>query len=224
MPGPAVLAVLSTGLLFLVDEVHAPFLPFRELVESVSAGPPRCVVSTGSPANTGTAAKSVGMLAARASGQRTARTPASAAMARRRGRLCDGRIGCGLRSHLEQLASGGLDVGRRGRAPDPRRACSLRRARTWLDRPRAALHSAVHLRPLCLSGPSLRVHVQRLLSAHGPARSPEGKHRHLQVALPGAGGCAGTEAVRDDPRRQRLALVHLRRPQPALERRRPAPA
>ena len=48
-------------------------------------------------------------------------------------------------------------------------------------------------------------------AADGPARPPEGERQHLGAALPGAGRRAGAEALRDDPGRQRLAVVHLGR-------------
>ena len=61
-------------------------------------------------------------------------------------------------------------------------------------------------------------------AAHGPARASQGRLRHLGLLARGAGDPAGAQDLRHDRRRQRLELVRLRRPRPALERRRPARA
>ena len=63
-----------------------------------------------------------------------------------------------------------------------------------------------------LSGAALRVVVGRsVAAADGPARAAEGVGRHLGLPEAGAHRAAGAEDVRDDPRRQRLELVHQRR-------------
>ena len=78
------------------------------------------------------------------------------------------------------------------------------------DRPRAALHRAVHRAALRLPGPPRGVDVPRPEpAADGPARPAEGERQHLAASPPGAGRRAGAQALRDDPGRQRLALVHL---------------
>ena len=56
--------------------------------------------------------------------------------------------------------------------------------------------------------------------ADGPSRPPQGVGRHQRLPAPGAHPAAGPAALRDDPRRQRLALVRHRRAAPALGRRR----
>jgi hypothetical protein len=54
------------------------------------------------------------------------------------------------------------------------------------------------------------------------ARAPQGERRHLRLSAPGAHRAPGVEDVRDDPRRQRIELVHQRRARPALVERRAA--
>ena len=61
-------------------------------------------------------------------------------------------------------------------------------------------------------------------AADGTARPPEGELRRQRLPAPGARRAHRAEALRDDGRRQRLELVHQRRPERALEQRRPAHA
>jgi hypothetical protein len=93
------------------------------------------------------------------------------------------------------------------------------------DRSRPALHGAAHVQRSHLPGPS-RCRLGQLcqLAADGAARAPEGVVQPGRAAAPGAGDRNRPEAVRDDPGRQRLALVHLRLLQPALQRLGAAPA
>ena len=56
-------------------------------------------------------------------------------------------------------------------------------------------------------------------AAHGPSPAPEGGLRHLRFPGKSAGDPPRAQEVRDDRRRQRRRLVHLRRTRPPLGRR-----
>ena len=74
-----------------------------------------------------------------------------------------------------------------------------------------------------LPGAPLRLDLDRPgPAADGPALAAEARLRHLALPAPGADRAAGAEALRDDPRRQRLVLVRERRAEPRLGQRRPA--
>ncbi len=67
----------------------------------------------------------------------------------------------------------------------------------------------------------LRERLERsVAAAHGAARAAEGERRHLEAASAGPHRRAGDEDLRPDPGRQRLALVRVGRPEPALVERR----
>ena len=85
-------------------------------------------------------------------------------------------------------------------APDPQRATSTRPAT------RPATSTSSSLPPM-----GLRVRLKASFDTVGLLAARAGHRR-------------GAQALRDDPRRQRLALVHHRRQRPALRRRRPARA
>ena len=80
------------------------------------------------------------------------------------------------------------------------------------DRPRAALHRARDAARVRLSRAPLRVELERpVTAADGAAREAEGERERLVVPAAGARRAPRSPALRDDPRRQRLALVHLGR-------------
>ncbi len=135
-------------------------------------------------------------------------------------------FGSGLRPGQQRPAARRLDVGRRGRAAHPAGPRALRRGRhRGGHRPRPALHRGAHAEGLHLPGDPRGEQLDRPRpAAHGPARAPEGRLRHLRFLARGAGHPPGAQDLRHDGRRQRLELVRLGRPRPALERRRPARA
>ena len=67
-----------------------------------------------------------------------------------------------------------------------------------------------------------RHHAERLdvdlAAADGPAGPAQGVVRHEPALAARPGHRRGAQALRDDPRRQRLALVHQRHERPALRR------
>ena len=75
--------------------------------------------------------------------------------------------------------------------------------------------TAAHAPRVHLSRAALRERLDRpVAAADGPARAAEGELRHARLPAAGAGRARGAEALRDDPRRQRLAVVHQRRAGP----------
>ena len=66
--------------------------------------------------------------------------------------------------------------------------------------------------------------VQRVAAADGPPRPAQGERGPHRAVARREGDRRRAPALRDDPRRQRLALVRLGRERPALRRRRPARA
>ena len=88
-----------------------------------------------------------------------------------------------------------------------------------------ALHDQPDAAPLHLPREALRelVHLD-VAAADGPARPTQGDLRHVELLTAGAGHRGRAQALRDDPGRQRLALVHQRHERSALRRRRDARA
>ena len=127
---------------------------------------------------------------------------------------------------LERAAAGRLDERRRRRPADPARARPLRRGRGRRDPPRAAVHDEpdaqgrTSTRPATTPATRPRRRCRRWACASGSRR--RSTRRGFSPA--GPGHRRGPQALRDDPRRQRLALVHQRRERPALRRRRHARA
>ena len=134
------------------------------------------------------------------------------------------RLGRDLEPALEPAAPARLDVGRRRRPADPARAGPLRRGQARRDRPRAALHRrpARAARSSTRRATSPRTSNDPNLPAMGQRLRLQARLRHLALPAPGAHRPEGAQALRDDPGRQRLALVRQRRARPALEQR-PAP-
>ncbi len=98
-----------------------------------------------------------------------------------------GRLRRGVRPHVERAASRGLDVGRRRRAADLRRARALRRGGERAHRPRAALHRLAFAEGVPPPGDALRVVVHRPEPpADGPASAAEGELQRVVVHRPGA--------------------------------------
>ena len=131
--------------------------------------------------------------------------------ARRRPALAR-RLGRDLQPALKPSAPRRVDVGRRRGTADPARPRPLRRGRARRDRPRAALHRAVHGGGVRLPGPPRGVDVQRPEPpADGAAGAAEGGGRTSRgfPARP-ASSPQALKTLRDDPRRQRVAVVHLR--------------
>ena len=126
-----------------------------------------------------------------------------------------------LRSN--RLRPRGLDVGRRRRPADPARPRALRGGAPRRDRPRAALHRA--------ADPARRTSTRRATTPRAratPTLPPMGQRLRLKASFdisgfppPGARRAQRAQALRDDPRRQRLAVVHHRRARPRLGQRRP---
>ena len=128
------------------------------------------------------------------------------------GRRLEGGLGRDLEPALEQAAPRGLDVGRRGRAPDLPRPRALRRGQARRDRPRASLHRPAHAPRIRLPGSALRERLERREpAADGPAPAAEGELRRERLPAPGADRARRAQALRDDRRRQRVELVHHRR-------------
>ena len=89
-----------------------------------------------------------------------------------------GRLGRGVRPHVERAAPRGLDLGRRRRAPDLPRPRPLRRGGERPHRPRAALHGVAVAAGLPPPGHALRVVEHRPEPpADGPAPAAEGELR-----------------------------------------------
>src|SRR5262249_18305056 len=95
--------------------------------------------------------------------------------------------------------------------------------RAGRDRPRAPLHRPADPPGVRLPGAALRVGLERpVAAADGAPRAAEGERERGLVPEAGARRAPRAAALRDDPRRQRLALVRLgRAEQPLVER--PAP-
>src|SRR4029434_8587349 len=82
---------------------------------------------------------------------------------------------------------------------------------------RTSLHRREDAARLRLSGTALRERLRRPEPpADAPPDAPEGGRRLLVALAAGADRRDGAQALRDDPRRQRLAVVHQRRAGPAL--------
>ena len=121
-------------------------------------------------------------------------------------------VGRDLRPALEPPAPARLDVGRRRRPADPAWARALRRGEARPHRPRPAIHGgAPGARTCTRRATSPRTHRSRP-SRDGPAAAAAGEIRHLALPAPVARGAEGAQALRDDPRRQRLVLVRDRAP------------
>ena len=114
---------------------------------------------------------------------------------------------------LERAAARRLDERRRRRAADPAGPRPLRRGRRRRDRARAAVHDQPHAARATSTRPATtRASSHRAVAAaDGPARPAQGVVRHVRPVAAGPGHRRGAQALRDDPRRQRLALVHHRR-------------
>jgi hypothetical protein len=88
---------------------------------------------------------------------------------------------------------------------------------------RASLHGGAHATRVRLPRAALRERLDRRFdAADGPPRPAEGELRHELVPAADARRAPDAEALRDDPGRQRLELVHHGRAGPALVERRPA--
>jgi hypothetical protein len=103
-------------------------------------------------------------------------------------------------ARYDEDAAGAIDHALRFTAPETRRAYIY---------PRAPLRELVD---------------RSLAAADGAARAAEGERRRQPLPAAGAPDPGRAEEVRDDPRRQRLALVHLGGAGPALVKRRAAHA
>ena len=155
------------------------------------------------------------------------------------------RVGCTLyelfaarQSRQRHLARGlGRDLGPRrrttsgptaGRPPTPPdcRSCPASSAGTR-SRPGEINHALRFTAPadprhVHLPGaPRGVVLAQRVAAADGPARAAQGERGPDRPVARREGDRGRAPALRDDPRRQRLALVRLGRQRPALRRRRP---
>ncbi len=106
-------------------------------------------------------------------------------------RRLEGRLGRDLEPPLERAPSRGLDVGRRRGAADLPRARALRRGRARRHRPCAALHGRADAQGVRLSGPALRVRLERsVAAADGAARPAEGERRHLRLPARRRASCS----------------------------------
>ena len=89
-----------------------------------------------------------------------------------------GGVGRGVRPHVERAASRGVDVGRRRRPADLRRARALRRGRERPHRPRAPLHRVALAAGVPAPGDALGVvEHRRQPAADGAAPAAEGELR-----------------------------------------------
>ena len=113
---------------------------------------------------------------------------------------------------------------RRRRPADPARARPLRRGRGRRHRPRAPVHDprtrTTYIYPATHEASS----SQRVAAADGPARAAQGDDDTTGFSPRREGHRGRAQALRDDPRGQRVALVRVGRERPALRRRRAAPA
>ena len=131
------------------------------------------------------------------------------------------RLGRGLEPALEPPPPARLDLGRRRRPADPARPGPLRGGAPRRDRPRAALHRA------SARGARTCIPARHFASSSDdPDLPPMGLRVRLRAGFDTSGFprqarivLDGAEALRDDPGRQRLALVHQRRAVERLEQR-----
>ena len=130
--------------------------------------------------------------------------------------------GASLRPELARAAAGRLDLGRRRGPADLPRPRALRRGGGRRDPPRAALHgpAARARRTSGRRGTSPRRRRAAPLPPMGQRFRLKAELRHLALLAAGPGDPAGAQEVRDDPGRQRLALVHLGRAERRLGQRR----
>ena len=136
--------------------------------------------------------------------------------AKRSGTRLGSRLGRGVQPAQQRAAPGRLDLGRRRRPADLPAARALSEVRAGRDRTRAARDRPAHAARLHPPGDA-----PRLLEQLDPSLPPMGLRLRLKASFdlarlprPGARHPASAEALRPDRRRQRLAVVHHRRPDP----------